>query len=138
LNPRDGETEVEVTLSGRDPQSEAQRIKEGKAVRTRARDNSIEYVTYETNRYEDAWPINSGVLQTTGLMKFVSPGPDFVPGRYEDSDHILVFAERSGVVLDAYIVRNGNRLTQAVECVVTCYNSIQSAAYIRKTPTRPA
>ena len=107
----DGETdvcvfegEVEVTLSGRDPQSEAQRIKEGKAVRTRARDNSIEYVTYETNRYEDAWPINSGVLQTTGLMKFVSPGPDFVPGRYEDSDHILVFAERSGVVLETEIL----------------------------------
>jgi hypothetical protein len=104
----DGETdvcvfegEVEVTLSGRDPQSAAQRIMEGKAVRTRAQDNSIENVAYETNRYEDVWPINSGVLQTTGLMKFVSPGPDFVPGRYEDSEHILVFPERSGVLLES-------------------------------------
>ena len=44
----DGETdvcvfagEVEVTLSGSDPQSSTQRIKEGKAVRTRAQNNSI-------------------------------------------------------------------------------------------------
>jgi hypothetical protein len=34
-------------------------------------------------------------------MKFVSPGPDFVPGRYEDSEHILVFPERSGVLLES-------------------------------------
>ena len=93
------EGEVEVTLSGRDPQS-AQRIKEGKAVRTHAQDNSIENVAYETKRYEDAWPLSSGVLQTTGLMKFVSPGPDFVPGRYEDSEHILVFPERTSVLLE--------------------------------------
>ena len=34
-------------------------------------------------------------------MKFVSPGPDFVPGKYEDSGHILVFPERSHVLLNS-------------------------------------
>ncbi|HIK91219.1 MAG TPA: hypothetical protein EYG03_04395 [Planctomycetes bacterium] len=58
----------------------------------------IKSVAYETNRYEGAWPVTSGVLQATGLMKFVSPGPEFVPGRVEDNERILVFLERSGVV----------------------------------------
>jgi hypothetical protein len=67
------------------------------AVRTRASD--IESVAYQTAPFEDSWPITSGVLQTTGLMKFVSPGPKFAPGRYEDSEHILVFPERKHVLL---------------------------------------
>ena len=37
-------------------------------------------------------------------MKFVSPGPDFVPGRYEDSDHILVFPEQDGIVLEVELL----------------------------------
>ena len=40
-----------------------------------------------------------GVLQATGLMKFVAPGPGFVPGKYEDNDRIVVFAERPEVLL---------------------------------------
>ena len=100
----DGETdvcvfegEVEVTRSGGADTS--QLVREGNAVRSRPKANTIDSVGYSTERYEDAWPVTSGVLQVTGLMKFVSPGPDFVPGRYEDSERILVFPERSRVLL---------------------------------------
>ena len=95
----DGETdvfvfegEVEVNLS--ESEDAPQLVREGNAVRSRPEADSIDSVNYATERFEDAWPVTSGVLQATGLMKFVSPGPDFVPGRYEDSEHILVFPER--------------------------------------------
>ncbi|MDG1898080.1 MAG: FecR domain-containing protein [Fuerstiella sp.] len=103
----DGETdvcvfqgEVEVSLAGNDRADSVQRVREGNAVRTRSLVNTIQSVAYETNRYEDAWPVTSGVMQATGLMKFVSPGPEFVPGRYEDSERILVFSERFEVLLE--------------------------------------
>ena len=103
----DGETdvcvfqgEVEVSLAGNDRGDSVQRVREGNAVRTRSVVDTIQSVTYETNRYEDAWPVTSGVMQATGLMKFVSPGPEFVPGRYEDSERILVFSERFEVLLE--------------------------------------
>ncbi|HIG28016.1 MAG TPA: hypothetical protein EYQ50_09545 [Verrucomicrobiales bacterium] len=57
------------------------------------------YLSYDTAAFEKAWPITSGVLQTTGVMKFVSPGPGFVPGKYEDNEHILVFPESRNVHL---------------------------------------
>jgi anti-sigma factor RsiW len=97
------EGEVEVSLSGETDPASAQLVREGTAVRTRPEGSWIESVAYATDRYEDAWPVTSGVLQSTGLIRFVSPGPDFVPGRYEDSEHILVFAERSRVVLSSDI-----------------------------------
>lgn len=91
------EGEVEVSLA--DGQDAPQLVSEGNAVRSRPEADTIDTVDYSTERYEDAWPVTSGVLQATGLMKFVSPGPAFVPGRYEDSDHILVFPERAQVRL---------------------------------------
>ena len=104
----DGETdvfvfegEVEVNLS--ESEDAPQLVREGNAVRSRPEADSIDSVNYATERFEDAWPVTSGVLQATGLMKFVSPGPDFVPGRYEDSEHILVFPERSHIVLESDI-----------------------------------
>ena len=104
----DGETdvfvfegEVEVNLS--ESEDAPQLVREGNAVRSRPEADSIDSVNYATERFEDAWPVTSGVLQATGLMKFVSPGPDFVPGRYEDSEHILVFPERSHIVLKSDI-----------------------------------
>ena len=104
----DGETdvcvfegEVEVSLPGSEGARSPQLVREGNAVRSRPTMGSIESVAYMTGRYEDAWPVTSGVLQATGLMKFVSPGPDFMPGRYEDSERILVFPERFGVTLNS-------------------------------------
>ena len=41
-------------------------------------------------------PVTSGVLQTTGSMRPVSPGPDFHPGNFEDNEHIVVFPEKEG------------------------------------------
>ena len=106
----DGETDVcvfegqvEVSIAGGTSSSTPLRVTEGSAVRTTPRGAEIEAVAYQTGRFEDSWPVTSGALQTTGLMKFVSPGPNFTPGRYEDSEHILVFAERNGVVLEAAI-----------------------------------
>ncbi|MEK6237054.1 MAG: FecR family protein, partial [Planctomycetales bacterium] len=94
------EGEIEVSIPGSDKSRAPQRIIEGNAARTRPDGNGIEPAAYQTERFEDAWPVTSGVLQTTGLMKFVSPGPDFVPGRYENSEYILVFPERDDVVLE--------------------------------------
>ena len=106
----DGETdvcvfegEVEVSIAGSQSQQTPKRVREGNAVRTRPSAGGIETVVYQTARFEDSWPVTSGVLQTTGLMKFVSPGPEFVPGRYEDSEHILVFPERNDVVLETAV-----------------------------------
>lgn len=102
----DGETDVcvfegkvEVSLS--DGVDMPRLVREGNAVRSSPKADAINSVDYSIERYEDAWPVTSGVLQATGLMKFVSPGPDFVPGRYEDSDHILAFPERSRVLLES-------------------------------------
>ncbi len=100
----DGETDVcvfegEVEVSRSASEDVPQLVREGNAVRSRPKADTIDSVDYSTERYEDAWPVTSGVLQATGLMKFVSPGPEFVPGRYEDSDHILAFPERSRVLL---------------------------------------
>ena len=100
----DGETDVcvfegEVEVSLSDGADTPQLVREGNAVRSRPKADTIDSVDYSTERYENAWPVTSGVLQATGLMKFVSPGPDFVPGRYEDSERILVFLERSQVLL---------------------------------------
>ncbi len=100
----DGETdvcvfegEVEVCLAeGKDT---PHLVREGSAVRSRPRADSIDTVGYSTERYENAWPVTSGVLQATGLVKFVAPGPNFVPGRFEDSERILVFYESSQVLL---------------------------------------
>ena len=55
---------------------------------------------YAVAPFENAWPVNSGVLQTTGSMRFVSPGPNFHPGNYEDNEHIVVFPERSDFVVE--------------------------------------
>ena len=49
--------------------------------------------------FENAWPVNSGVLQTTGSIRFVSPGPDFHPGNYEDNEHLVVFPNAAVSIL---------------------------------------
>ena len=100
----DGETDVcvfegEVEVSRTDSKNTPQLVREGSAVRSSPKAESIDSVAYATMRYENAWPVTSGVLQATGLMKFVSPGPDFVPGRIENSNRILVFRECSRVIL---------------------------------------
>ncbi|MGI9473799.1 MAG: hypothetical protein ACR2NZ_19815 [Rubripirellula sp.] len=92
------EGEVEVRPVG-ETQKPNRLLREGNAVRSTSTAHGIESVTYETSRFEDGWPVTSGVLQATGLMKFVAPGPGFVPGRYEDDEHISVFPERTDVVL---------------------------------------
>ncbi|MEE2642341.1 MAG: FecR domain-containing protein, partial [Planctomycetota bacterium] len=107
----DGETDVcvfegEVEVSLADSRDRPQLVREGYAVRSRPKADSIDVVDYSTELYENSWPVTSGVLQATGLMKFVSPGPEFVPGRYEDSSHILVFPERSHVSLESELEVN--------------------------------
>ena len=106
----DGETdvcvfegEVEVSAIGETSNTRSQLLQAGNAVRSKPQEGKIEPVQYETNRFKDGWPVTSGVLQATGLMKFVAPGPEFVPGRYEDNEHIVVFAERQGITLDSEI-----------------------------------
>lgn len=93
----DGEVEVSSPEKGL-PEETPQLLREGEAVRAGDGMNSIDAVVYDTSLFEKAWPVNSGVLQTTGSMRFVSPGPDFHPGNYEDNEHIVVFPERRGFI----------------------------------------
>jgi hypothetical protein len=103
---KDGQTEVcvfdgevEVSSSKTSGASKVtQLVREGEAVRTKVDSSVIDSVSYETAQFENAWPVNYGVLQTTGSMRFVSPGPNFHPGNYEDNEHIVVFPERRGFV----------------------------------------
>jgi ferric-dicitrate binding protein FerR (iron transport regulator) len=92
----DGEVEVSSPESGNNKAPRL--VKEGEAIRVAENSKTIDSVAYETARFENAWPVNSGVLQTTGSMRFVSPGPDFHPGNFADNEHIVVFPERRGFV----------------------------------------
>lgn len=104
----EGEVEVSRSISedAASHPSRPQLVREGNAVRSKPEADSIDSVDYSTERYEDAWPVTSGVLQATGLVKFISPGPEIVPGRYEDSDRVLVFLERSQVLLKSELEVN--------------------------------
>jgi ferric-dicitrate binding protein FerR (iron transport regulator) len=98
----DGEVEVSPPKTAR-PNAAPRLVKEGQAIRASKDSDTIDSVAYETSRFENAWPVNSGVLQTTGSMRFVSPGPDFHPGNFEDNEHIVVFPERRGFDSDETI-----------------------------------
>ncbi len=74
-------------------------VREGHAVRATEQSPTIDPADYEVAPFEGAWPVNSGVLQTTGSIRFVSPGPDFHPANCEDNEHIVVYPERSSVIL---------------------------------------
>jgi len=91
------EGEVSVSRNG-SVSGQPTLVYQGQAVRALEQSSTIDLTDYEVALFENAWPINSGVLQTTGSMRFVSPGPDFHPGNYEDNEHIVVFPERSGFI----------------------------------------
>ena len=95
--------EVEVSSMEFDGKAASRLVREGQAIRASEATRAIDSVAYITSRFENAWPVNSGVLQTTGSMRFVPPGPDFHPGNYEDNEHIVVFPERRGFVPDKTI-----------------------------------
>lgn len=90
--------EVEVSSGDRSHDDAPHLLKEGEAVRADRGASLIETVVYDSSPFENAWPVNSGVLQTTGSMRFVSPGPDFHPRNYEDNEHIIIFPERRGFI----------------------------------------
>ena len=94
----DGEVEVS---SSDNPNGRL--LTQGQAVQTTKDSGTVDSVAYNTTQFENAWPVNSGVLQTTGSMRFVSPGPDFHPGNFEDNEHIVVFPERREFVPDEVI-----------------------------------
>ena len=96
------EGEVSVSRNG-STSTQSALVREGQAVRASEQSPTIDSTDYDVAPFENAWPVNSGVLQTTGSMHFVSPGPDFHPGNYEDNEHIVVFPERSGFVLEEAI-----------------------------------
>lgn len=105
----DGTTDVcvfegEVSVKKKDSTSnQPTRVREGQSVRASEQSPTIDSTVYEVAPFENAWPVNSGVLQTTGSMRFVSPGPGFHPGNYEDNEHIVVFPERSGFISEEAI-----------------------------------
>jgi len=91
------EGEVEVSRKG-SASNQPTLVHEGQAVRALEQSSTIDSTHYEVALFENAWPVNSGVLQTTGAIRYVSPGPDFHPGNYEDNEHIVVFPERTGFI----------------------------------------
>lgn len=96
------EGEVTVRRKG-SAASQPALVREGEAVRASESSPTVDSADYEVAAFENAWPVNSGVLQTTGSVRFVSPGPDFHPGNYEDNEHIVVFPERHAVTPDESI-----------------------------------
>ena len=89
--------EVEVSLPREAGLEEVSHlVREGESISARVNSSVIDSVSYETSQFENALPVNYGVLQTTGSMRFVSPGPDFHPGNYKDNEHIVVFPEKKG------------------------------------------
>ena len=89
--------EVEVSLPREAGVEEVSHlVREGESISARVNSSVIDSVSYETSQFENALPVNYGVLQTTGSMRFVSPGPDFHPGNYKDNEHIVVFPEKRG------------------------------------------
>jgi hypothetical protein len=95
---RHPEGETNVCVFEGEVEVRGQKVQEGQAVRAR-RGSDVERRDYETTRYEKVWPVTSGVLQTTGMIKFVPPGPDLIPGKFEDNEHITIFLERQQVRL---------------------------------------
>jgi hypothetical protein len=96
------EGEVTVRRKG-SAASQPALVREGEAVRASESSPTVDSADYQVAAFENAWPVNSGVLQTTGSIRFVSPGPDFHPGNYEDNEHIVVFPERHVVTPDESI-----------------------------------
>ncbi|MDC1004240.1 FecR domain-containing protein [Opitutales bacterium] len=89
--------EVEVSLPREAGLEEVSHlVREGESISAHVNSSVIDSVSYETSQFENALPVNYGVLQTTGSMRFVSPGPDFHPGNYKDNEHIVVFPEKRG------------------------------------------
>lgn len=102
----DGETdvcvfegEVKVSRPGNQTPNSTRLLSEGNALRWNPEKNAFTSVDFNSYRYEKAWPVTSGVLQATGSIKFVAPGPSFAPGLYEDDEHVLVFQERTDVLI---------------------------------------
>ncbi|PHR96000.1 MAG: hypothetical protein COA78_29285 [Blastopirellula sp.] len=93
------EGEVSVNRIG-SKSDETALVREGQAVRASKQSPTIDSTEYDVTSFENAWPVNSGVLQTTGSIRFISPGPNFHPGNYKDNEHIVVFSERSDFILD--------------------------------------
>jgi hypothetical protein len=91
------EGEVSVSRKG-STAGQSALVRQGQAVRASEQSLTIDSTDYEVTPFEGVWPVSSGVLQTTGSIRFVSPGPDFHPGNYQDNEHIVVYPERSGVI----------------------------------------
>ena len=91
----DGEVEVSLPREA-GAEGVSHLVREGESISARVNSSVIDSVSYETSQFENALPVNYGVLQTTGSMRFVSPGPDFHPGNYKDNEHIVVFPEKRG------------------------------------------
>jgi hypothetical protein len=67
--------EVEVSLPREAGLEEVSHlVREGESISARVNSSVIDSVSYETSQFENALPVNYGVLQTTGSMRFVSPG----------------------------------------------------------------
>ena len=96
---RDQDGRTHVCVFEGEVEVDGQRVGEGEAVQTGGK-AALEHRNFETTRYEKAWPLTAGVLQTTGMMRVVPPGPGLVPGAYEDSSRFVVFLERQHALLE--------------------------------------
>jgi hypothetical protein len=96
------EGEVDVAVAGKGGEKrEWMRLKAGAAVRALAGRMRIDSVTFDGDVFTEVWPVASGVVRTTGVVRFIEPGPPPIPHRYEDTNHIVVFPERDGATLAA-------------------------------------
>lgn len=92
------EGEVFVSLSQDGKKKSASRVvNQGEAVVVESGSARIDDTAYDPTPYEDCWPVNWGVLRSSGVVRFDNPGPPFRPHEYEDNDHIIAFFESDNV-----------------------------------------
>ena len=74
------EGEVSVSRTG-STASQPSLVREGQAVRASEQSPTIDSAEFKVTPFEGAWPFNSGVLQSTGSIRFVSPWMKVGSGR---------------------------------------------------------
>ena len=67
------EGEVEVELPENNPSEKGKRlITQGNSVRTEAGTEEIRDARYDVSKFERSWPVTAGIVQTVGMVKFLS------------------------------------------------------------------
>lgn len=86
-----------VDIDSQGDEQPAQRLSEGNAAVVEK--TGLKPAPFNVSRYERAWPVTFGVIGSSGVIRFVQPGPKLFPRALEDEEHLIVFPERESTRL---------------------------------------